>query len=81
MTGVQTCALPIFQGYTDNTGSEKYNQKLSQKRADAVRDYLVAKGIAASRLTAVGYGEANPIMDNKTATGRAFNRRIVFKVK
>lgn len=69
------------QGYTDNTGSEKYNQKLSQKRANAVKDYLIAKGVAASRLTAVGYGEANPIMDNSTATGRAFNRRIEFKVR
>jgi len=70
-----------IQGYTDNTGSAKYNKQLSQKRANAVRDFLIAKGVAASRLTAVGYGEANPVMDNKTATGRAFNRRIEFKVK
>jgi len=70
-----------IQGYTDNIGSEKYNKKLSQKRAIAVRDYLIAKGVAASRLTAVGYGEANPVMDNRTASGRAFNRRIEFRVR
>jgi len=70
-----------IQGYTDNTGSEKYNQQLSQKRANAIRDFLVAKGVSASRLTAVGFGEANPVMDNRTATGRAFNRRIEFKVR
>jgi len=70
-----------IQGYTDNTGSEKYNLKLSQKRANAVRDFLISKGVSASRLAAVGFGEASPIMDNRTAAGRAFNRRIEFKVK
>lgn len=70
-----------IQGYTDNSGSEKYNLQLSQKRANVIRDFLVAKGVAASRLTAVGYGEANPVMDNRTATGRAFNRRIEFKIR
>lgn len=70
-----------IQGYTDNSGSEKYNLQLSQKRANVIRDFLVAKGVAASRLTAVGYGEANPVMDNRTATGRAFNRRIEFKLR
>ncbi|PKL84099.1 MAG: hypothetical protein CVV24_01635 [Ignavibacteriae bacterium HGW-Ignavibacteriae-3] len=70
-----------IQGYTDNVGSESYNKKLGQKRADAVKDYLVSKGVAASRLTAMSYGESNPIADNKTADGRAMNRRIEFKVK
>jgi OOP family OmpA-OmpF porin len=70
-----------IQGYTDNIGSEQYNKKLSQMRAEAVMKYLIAKGVSADRLTAVGYGESNPIADNKTAEGRAANRRIEFKVK
>ena len=70
-----------IQGYTDNVGSKEYNKKLSQKRADAVKAYLVSKGVSAGRLTAVGMGEANPVADNKTADGRAMNRRIEFKVK
>jgi OOP family OmpA-OmpF porin len=70
-----------IQGYTDNIGSESYNNKLSQLRADAVKKYLVSKGISASRLTATGFGESNPLADNKTAEGRAMNRRIEFKVR
>ncbi|MEJ5351305.1 MAG: OmpA family protein [Melioribacteraceae bacterium] len=70
-----------IQGYTDNIGSEEYNKKLSQKRADAVKNYLISKGVSANRLKAVGYGEANPIADNKTAEGRAMNRRIEFKIQ
>lgn len=68
------------QGFTDNIGSEKGNQKLSLKRAIAVKNYLVARGISADRITTAGYGEAKPIADNKTAQGRAMNRRIEFKV-
>lgn len=64
------------EGYTDNTGSEAYNQKLSQKRADAVRDYLVSQGVAAGNITSTGYGEADPVADNSTAAGRAQNRRV-----
>lgn len=67
------------QGYTDNVGSESYNQKLSEKRATEVMNYLVSHGVSTDRLTAVGYGEANPVGDNKTAEGRAMNRRIEFK--
>jgi OOP family OmpA-OmpF porin len=63
-------------GYTDSIGTEEYNQKLSERRANAVRDYLVKHGIDASRLTAVGYGESNPVADNKTKDGRAQNRRV-----
>lgn len=70
-----------IQGYTDNVGSEQYNLKLSQKRADAVKAYLVSKGISASRLKSVGYGEKDPVADNKTADGRAMNRRIEFKIQ
>ena len=68
------------QGYTDNIGSEKANKVVSQRRADSVKNYLLARGISADRVKAVGYGEANPIGDNKDAAGRAMNRRIEFKV-
>ncbi len=69
-----------IQGYTDNIGSEKGNKTISLKRAIAVKNYLVARGISAGRVTTVGYGESNPVADNKTAQGRAMNRRIEFKV-
>jgi OOP family OmpA-OmpF porin len=67
-------------GYTDNIGSQKYNLKLSQRRAETIRNYLVDHGISPDRLTTKGYGESNPIATNKTAEGRAANRRIEFKV-
>jgi OOP family OmpA-OmpF porin len=70
-----------IQGFTDNVGSESYNKKLSQRRSDAVKNYLVSKGIASERLTSVGYGESSPVADNRTADGRAMNRRIEFKEK
>lgn len=63
-------------GYTDNTGSEELNQRLSLQRAQAVVDYLENHGIAASRLKAVGDGWNNPIASNATAAGRAQNRRV-----
>ncbi len=63
-------------GYTDATGSETYNDGLSMRRAEAVRTYLIGKGIAADRLTAKGYGEANPVASNDTDEGRAQNRRV-----
>lgn len=63
-------------GYTDSRGAAKYNLKLSQRRADAVRAYLIGKGIAADRLTAKGFGESHPVADNKTAEGRFKNRRV-----
>ncbi len=63
-------------GYTDSINSVEYNLKLSQSRAETVRDYLIGKGIAADRLTAKGYGEANPVGDNATEAGRAQNRRV-----
>jgi len=69
-----------IEGNTCNMGPEKYNAKLSEKRAAAAKDYLVGKGLAAERFTAVGNGEANPIADNKTKKGRMMNRRVEFKV-
>jgi outer membrane protein OmpA-like peptidoglycan-associated protein len=68
-----------IDGYTDNTGKVESNKVLSQKRADAVKTYLVGKGIADTRLKATGYGIENPIADNATAAGRAQNRRVEFK--
>ncbi len=64
------------EGYTDNIGSVEYNQKLSQERADAVRDYLISQGVQSQNITSTGYGESNPIADNSTNAGRAQNRRV-----
>jgi outer membrane protein OmpA-like peptidoglycan-associated protein len=63
-------------GHTDSRGSDAYNIKLSQRRAEAVRDYLISKGIAADRLSAKGYGESQPVADNATDEGRFKNRRV-----
>ncbi len=68
------------QGHTDNRGSASLNKGLSQRRAEAVLKALVARGIAASRLVAQGYGQDQPIADNKTDAGRQKNRRVQFKI-
>ncbi|HSL88656.1 MAG TPA: OmpA family protein [Ignavibacteriaceae bacterium] len=68
-----------ISGHTDNVGSDAYNQKLSQRRADAVKAWLVGKGIPASRITSVGYGEGRPRVANDTEDNRRLNRRIEFK--
>ncbi|MGH8279856.1 MAG: OmpA family protein [Gammaproteobacteria bacterium] len=67
-------------GYTSSTGTAAYNLKLSQRRAESVMKYLVGHGIDAGRLTAKGYGEADPVASNKTAAGRAKNRRVELRV-
>lgn len=68
------------QGYSDNVGSSNSNKQISLKRANTVKNYLIARGISADRISAVGYGEVNPIGNNRDASGRAMNRRIEFKV-
>lgn len=67
-------------GHTDNTGDPAANQRLSEQRAKAVRDYLVERGVAAASLTARGFGSSNPVADNSTEAGRFRNRRIEFTV-
>jgi len=69
-----------ISGHTDSVGDAASNQRLSQRRADAVRAYLISKGIGANRLTTAGYGENQPIADNATREGRRQNRRVEFKV-
>jgi outer membrane protein OmpA-like peptidoglycan-associated protein len=68
------------EGHTDNTGKSAANVKLSQSRAEVVREYLVARGVANDRLTAKGYGDTQPVASNKTAAGRTANRRTDFIV-
>jgi len=64
------------EGHTDSTGSDEFNMKLSQQRADAVRDYLVSQSLASDTLTSQGFGKANPVTDNSTSAGRQKNRRV-----
>ncbi len=67
----------VVEGHTDSVGSDAYNQKLSERRANAVRDVLVKQyGVEGNRVDAVGYGETRPVADNATAEGRAINRRV-----
>lgn len=68
------------QGHTDSTGTPAYNLKLSERRANAVRDYLISQGVAATQLSAKGYGQTQPVASNATAAGRASNRRVVMHV-
>ena len=70
----------VIEGHTCSLGTESYNLKLSEKRAAAVKKYLVNKGVNAANLSTKGYGEANPVADNKTKEGRRMNRRVEFIV-
>ena len=63
-------------GYTDSTGAEDYNQKLSERRAESVKNALVGEGVNPGRITTVGYGESKPVADNGTEAGRQLNRRV-----
>ena len=70
----------IAVGHTDSVGSDAYNQKLSVRRAEAVKAYLVGKGVDAKRVYTEGKGEKQPVATNKTAAGRAQNRRVEIEV-
>lgn len=69
-----------IEGHTDSDGADKYNKKLSQQRANAVKDFLVKAGISADILEAIGHGEEKPIGDNKTDDGKEMNRRVEFNI-
>jgi outer membrane protein OmpA-like peptidoglycan-associated protein len=66
----------MIVGHTDSTGSEAYNQQLSERRAANVKNALVGQGVGPARMTAIGYGETSPIADNSTDYGRQLNRRV-----
>lgn len=70
----------IAVGHTDSVGTDAYNQKLSIRRAEAVKAYLVSKGIETNRVYTEGKGEKQPVADNKSAAGRAKNRRVEIEV-
>lgn len=69
------------EGHADSTGTDAHNQRLSEQRADSVRDFIVAQGVAAARVRATGYGETRPKASNTTAEGRQLNRRVEIHVK
>ncbi|RMG44819.1 MAG: OmpA family protein [Acidobacteria bacterium] len=71
----------VIQGHTDATGSEEYNQRLSERRAEAVRNQLITLGIDPARTVAVGYGERHPVAPNDTPEGRRLNRRVTILLK
>ncbi|MBI2366185.1 MAG: OmpA family protein [Deltaproteobacteria bacterium] len=69
-----------LSGHTDSIGTEAYNKKLSERRVNSVKDYVVKKGVESGRISGQGFGESKPIADNKTKEGRAKNRRVEIKV-
>ena len=69
-----------ISGHTDSVGSSKLNLELSDKRANAVKSYLVSKGVSSSNLSAKGYGEEMPVASNNTRSGRSQNRRVEVKL-
>ncbi len=71
----------VVKGYSDSIGNPAYNVDLSQRRAQAVADALVARGVNAGNVTAIGYGAANPVATNKTVEGRRLNRRVELEVE
>jgi outer membrane protein OmpA-like peptidoglycan-associated protein len=71
----------VATGYTDSVGSEAYNDKLSMRRADSVRAWLVEHGIPRNKIVAEGRGERDPVASNETEDGRAQNRRVELKIR
>jgi outer membrane protein OmpA-like peptidoglycan-associated protein len=76
LTRTSPDAKLVVGGYTDSQGTEAHNQELSEQRAKSVADYLVTRGVARDRVTSKGFGQGNPIADNKSVEGRAQNRRV-----
>jgi OOP family OmpA-OmpF porin len=75
-----TLGLIVSTGHTDSTGSSEYNMDLSMRRAEAVKDYLIGKGIDSNNIKTAGAGESQPFADNATAEGRAENRHVEIEV-
>jgi OOP family OmpA-OmpF porin len=73
--------MVIATGHTDSVGTDAYNQKLSERRATTVKEYMVSQGISAAKITTLGKGETQPVATNKTAEGRAKNRRVDIEFK
>jgi outer membrane protein OmpA-like peptidoglycan-associated protein len=73
-------SLVDVMGHTDSTGSDQYNQSLSQRRAESVKGYLVMRGVSGARVATIGYGEQYPRADNTTEEGRALNRRVEIRI-
>ncbi len=71
----------LVKGYTDSSGPEKANQELSERRAQAVKNYLIAQGVASGRITALGFGESLPVATNETPEGRQANRRVELEIR
>ncbi|HEX2732026.1 MAG TPA: OmpA family protein [Polyangiaceae bacterium] len=81
LTEVDPLSKMVVEGHSDSQGAAAYNQDLSQRRAQAVRDYLVTRGIASDRISAQGFGASRPIADNASPDGRANNRRVEIVVQ
>jgi outer membrane protein OmpA-like peptidoglycan-associated protein len=71
----------IVKGHTDSVGADSYNQTLSEQRADRVRNFLIAEGVASPRVTAIGFGESMPVSTNATPEGRQQNRRVEIEIR
>lgn len=69
-----------IEGYTDSTGAESYNQQLSERRAQSVKELLVQQGVSPARIDTIGFGESQPVATNATAEGRRLNRRVEIKI-